>query len=945
VKFPLLTFLVLMVSWSSFGQSQLPIQYSGSSTIGRCLMGISNDYDKASISFNTSTESNGGLEDLLAGKCDVAGFAGQLPSKIKDKDISYKKIGRDAIGVIVHDKSPVKDLSSEQLRLIFTGKISNWSEVGGPDHSIEVYIMDESSATHFVFRRELLRNETYAFQEVVSPDSVMVSKISNNPYSIGQVSLSFLHPFDGVRPVQVDAQLPSVFNMDYPIGRDLLLLYWTKNAGASNYVKWISENQSENLIQCGFQVKLSGGLDSLKYIGSSTIGQYMEEAANHYPLFKYGINTLPESEGGEEAILANKCDVAGVARTPSEMVLNRGLRSTYIGADAIAVIANTPEIKSLSTEELQKIYTGAITNWKDLGRTEGAINCFRVSPNSATYHLFKKNVLGGEPYGNNTREIADNELVGKVKSTSGSIGFVTRSFLDRESELVVNVDGFNPWNDELNYPLKRPLFLIWNENNNRAIQFINWVLSPEGQELATDLYTGSKAQFEISKEGKTGVLKVYTDVKPTTDAQVLYYPHTGYEIRSMNGKLIRYISNNRGINDELPETVYLNEGKYIIVPETQMKEEFVIEIVAGKTTVLHTREKPKEEVKKYEEKIRSKYIQLYGDMRLRVNYDDNNGTERLRGRYRFRIGTNIQLTKDLIIGARLVSTDNLKNYKSTHVDISSFGQLGVGLDRLFIHYNPQKQNWFHLWVGKYALPYHSYEFYPENVWDEDIQPEGISMAIKKNFENSSNFSFTGGYYFFGALTNSSNPPSMLSNELYYSNRLKDNLSISFFNKFFGYIDVKGLNTQNEYFVPNGGNQTTSDSSSTYYQNDFSINSTAVQFKLFKGNWPLLLKGEYIQNLSASNYNQGYTVGVGFGQLGRRNGLQAYVQYQEIQQESVFTPFTQDDFLEQTQFSGVVAGLSWSLNRKMRLHGWVLTSTHETTQISKNRFRIDLDIKF
>jgi len=946
---PILLISIILIHFFGFSQSSVPIHYSGSSTIGRCLQKVTLEYDSASVSFNTSTESSGGLKDLLSGKCDVAGFAGALPESLKESEIAKEKIGRDAIGVIINEKNPVSQLSSKQLKSVFTGEITNWKGLGGPDKPIEVFIMDESSATHFVFRRQILNNQAYGNYELLSPDSIMIQKVSANPFSIGHVSLSFLKPFDGVKSINIDDQVPSVFNENYPIGRDLYLLHWKKNLGAYKYVKWVNEEQSQNLQQCGFQVHSKNDFGLLSYVGSSTVGELLQESKIVYPLFEYQINTKSESAGGEKAILNGTCDIAGVANSPSKEILEKGIRSTFIGSDAIAVIVNKPGVTNLTSDELKRIYTGEVNNWNQIGKEDGEIKAFRVSPNSATYHLFKNEILKGSEYGTSINEIGDNEILDKISVEEGAIGFITRSFIKKNSELVVDVNGSNPWNHELSYPLKRPLFLLWDENNKNALQFITWVISEEGQEVTTDLYTGSVAQYEISKEGKTGMLKVYTDVNPTTDAQVTYYPHTGFTVKTQEGNVIRYFPNNRGINDELPETVYLPEGKYIIVPETQKNEEFLIEILSGKTTVLHTRGKPKDKtenaVGKLREKTRSTYFQLYGDFRLRANYDNTNGNERFRGRYRFRIGTNIRLTDDFRLGARLVTSPDLNNYKSTHVNFDGFGQLRVGLDRLFIYYHPQKYNWFHLWVGKYALPYHSNQIYPENVWDEDIQPEGVTAAFKKNFKNSSEISISGGYYLFNAFSSTDAPTSMHSNEIFYKTKIGKRQSISLGNKFYSYIDVKGLKTDNNYFLPNGGNSTLSDSSGSYYKNGFNLNSTCLQVKLLEGKWPLLLKGEYVHNFSATSGNSGFIAGVSYGQLGRKNGWQFYFQYQKMQQDAVFTPFTQDDFLEQTQFSGTVSGVSWSLNKKMRLHAWLLTSVQDVSKISRNRIRLDLDIKF
>jgi len=121
--------------------------------------------------------------------------------KIPDKNVyKYRVIGKDIIKIIVHKDVTVKKLSREQLEGVFTGKIANWKEVGGPDIAVVVVWGSKIPGTNSVFQKQIMRGEPYT-KKVLEATTVIdvkekVSKTSGavGLSSIGNVDSSILAP-------------------------------------------------------------------------------------------------------------------------------------------------------------------------------------------------------------------------------------------------------------------------------------------------------------------------------------------------------------------------------------------------------------------------------------------------------------------------------------------------------------------------------------------------------------------------------------------------------------------------------------------------------------------------------------------------------------------------------------------------------------------------------
>ena len=174
-------------------------------------------------------------------------------AKFLDKGVHATLIGKDAIAVIVHESNPVSGLSAAQLRDIFTGKITNWSAVGGPDLAINPYIVKKGSATRKVFRKVIMQGDEYKGTKVITPDAKIVTTVSRDPGAIGQISFAFLKDVEGVKSLDVDGQKASVDNAKYPITRPLHLTTKGAPSGeAAEFIGWALSAEGQTVVKQRF---------------------------------------------------------------------------------------------------------------------------------------------------------------------------------------------------------------------------------------------------------------------------------------------------------------------------------------------------------------------------------------------------------------------------------------------------------------------------------------------------------------------------------------------------------------------------------------------------------------------------------------------------------------------------------------------------------------------
>ncbi len=171
-----------------------------------------------------------------------------------------------------------------------------------------------------------------------------------------------------------------------------------------------------------------------------------------------------------------------------------------IAMDALVFVVNaTNPVENLTTEQLQKIYTGEIKNWKEVGGDDVAIEAFQRNEDAGSQALMKKHVMGGLIMTDPPQSYmiaAMSELITAVKNFDGSaaaIGYTVYYYADSmkmaDGLKIIAVDGVAP-NDETiaggAYPFLNPYYTVISAKepaNSPARILFNWLVTPEGQKL------------------------------------------------------------------------------------------------------------------------------------------------------------------------------------------------------------------------------------------------------------------------------------------------------------------------------------------------------------------------------------------------------------------------------------------------------------------------------
>jgi phosphate transport system substrate-binding protein len=199
---------------------------------------------------------------------------------------------------------------------------------------------------------------------------------------------------------------------------------------------------------------------------------------------------------GVKAVGAGEIDIGAASRDvkAEEMALYPDLKPVAIGKDSVAIVVHPSNpLTDLTMEQASKIFSGEITNWKDMGGADAAIRVITREEGSGTRECFEEQVM--KPF---NREVAGAASVksstGEVKATvskdATSIGYISLGYID-ETVKPLKIDGVEPTVENVlsgAYPILRSLYLITNgEPSELEKAFIEFVLSSEGQKVVEEM--------------------------------------------------------------------------------------------------------------------------------------------------------------------------------------------------------------------------------------------------------------------------------------------------------------------------------------------------------------------------------------------------------------------------------------------------------------------------
>jgi phosphate transport system substrate-binding protein len=279
LRFALLTLLVFLAACggtsgktnSRSGTSSY-IQNKGSDTIVNLALAWAEKYQAEHPNISISVTGGGsgtGIAALLNKTVDIANASRQMQAeeikqaKANGFDPVEFVVARDAIAVIVNPTNPVSRLTLQQISDIYSGRINNWSQVGGEDRPVVRLSREVNSGTHVYFRDTVIRlgnpnNKTlFATDTLLLPSSEgIISELRQNPNAIGYDGLGYVPSDLKVIAVAKAAGspyiLPSIATVNdksYPVARDLYMYTAGQPVGAEKaYLDWIVSAEAQTIV-------------------------------------------------------------------------------------------------------------------------------------------------------------------------------------------------------------------------------------------------------------------------------------------------------------------------------------------------------------------------------------------------------------------------------------------------------------------------------------------------------------------------------------------------------------------------------------------------------------------------------------------------------------------------------------------------------------------------
>lgn len=208
------------------------------------------EHEDIKVTYNP-TGSSSGIQAVEEGRCDI-GLASRDLKEEETETLQGTVVAIDGIGIVIHPDNPVKDLTIEQIGMIYTGEITNWKEVGGSDAPIVLIGREAASGTRDGFEEVTGTKDQCQYSQELTSTGDVVQTVSGNPNAIGYASVASVN--DSVKLVSVEGISPTTENIqngEYKVQRNFVLV--TKkdsplSEAAQAFFDFATSTQADSLI-------------------------------------------------------------------------------------------------------------------------------------------------------------------------------------------------------------------------------------------------------------------------------------------------------------------------------------------------------------------------------------------------------------------------------------------------------------------------------------------------------------------------------------------------------------------------------------------------------------------------------------------------------------------------------------------------------------------------
>lgn len=220
--------------------------------------------DKTNVEFQVTGGGSGtGIAALINGTTDICSSSrpikkdevAQLEKKFGYKGLEIR-VAMDGLAIYVHKSNPVKQLTMEQVKNIFTGKVTNWKDVGGANKPILLYSRENNSGTYEFFKEHVLNKQDFAASaQHMAGTAALINAISKDPNGIGFGGSAYAKNVKAL-PIAKDAaskaiaaNVASIHSGEYPISRFLYFYLSRKPDGnVKKFIDWVISASGQKVV-------------------------------------------------------------------------------------------------------------------------------------------------------------------------------------------------------------------------------------------------------------------------------------------------------------------------------------------------------------------------------------------------------------------------------------------------------------------------------------------------------------------------------------------------------------------------------------------------------------------------------------------------------------------------------------------------------------------------
>ena len=245
-------FLLFLVFVLSCGQNKGGLIIAGSTSVQPFIEKVAEHFMEENPKIAVNVQGGGstaGIQATLNRTCDIGASSRNL--KPDERGLKVILIALDGIAVILHKSNPIDDLTIEQVRGMFSGRIRSWKSMGGQDRAVIPVTREEGSGTRASFEDMIMGEEEISDACLVQDSNGAVREIiATTPQGIGYISVGLVDERE--KAIAIDGVEPSLANLiteKYSFSRPFLLLLREEPTGdAKRFIEYVLSSEGQELL-------------------------------------------------------------------------------------------------------------------------------------------------------------------------------------------------------------------------------------------------------------------------------------------------------------------------------------------------------------------------------------------------------------------------------------------------------------------------------------------------------------------------------------------------------------------------------------------------------------------------------------------------------------------------------------------------------------------------